>query len=169
MNHPETLAADIFDRDGYTVVRGMVPHPSITAMREEVLSALDPLLGPAEFEADTGYPGAPRDRSAPGGATPRRLLSATARFPEVARWARSRAVHAQLSDLLGTPQVRLSQCHHNCVMTKHPGYSSATLWHQDIRYWSFDQPSLVSAWFRLGGRPPCRADQFQHSTSQSQL
>ncbi|GIS20777.1 MAG: hypothetical protein CM15mP120_26930 [Pseudomonadota bacterium] len=43
-----------------------------------------------------------------------------------------------------------SQCHHNCVMTKHPGYSSATLWHQDIRYWSFDRPELISAWFALG-------------------
>ena len=36
-------------------------------------------------------------------------------------------------------------------MTKHPGYSSATAWHQDIRYWSFDRPELVSAWFALGG------------------
>ena len=44
----------------------------------------------------------------------------------------------------------LSQCHHNCVMTKCPGFSSATLWHQDIRYWSFDEPALVSAWFALG-------------------
>ncbi len=35
-------------------------------------------------------------------------------------------------------------------MTKHPGYSSATLWHQDIRYWSFDRPELISAWFALG-------------------
>jgi phytanoyl-CoA hydroxylase len=35
-------------------------------------------------------------------------------------------------------------------MTKHPGYSSATHWHQDIRYWSFDAPDLISAWFALG-------------------
>ena len=35
-------------------------------------------------------------------------------------------------------------------MTKYPGYSSATMWHQDIRYWSFDQPELISAWFALG-------------------
>ena len=32
-----------------------------------------------------------------------------------------------------------------------PGYSSATLWHQDIRYWSFDRPDLVSVWLALGG------------------
>ena len=35
-------------------------------------------------------------------------------------------------------------------MTKHPGFSSATLWHQDIRYWLFDQPELVSVWLALG-------------------
>jgi phytanoyl-CoA hydroxylase len=46
-------------------------------------------------------------------------------------------------------EIQVSQCHHNCVMTKYPGYSSATLWHQDIRYWSFDRPELVSAWFAL--------------------
>ena len=44
----------------------------------------------------------------------------------------------------------MSQNHHNCMMTKHPGYSSATLWHQDIRYWLFDQPDLVSVWLALG-------------------
>ena len=44
----------------------------------------------------------------------------------------------------------MSQSHHNCVMTKHPGFSSSTAWHQDIRYWSFDAPDLVSLWLALG-------------------
>ena len=44
----------------------------------------------------------------------------------------------------------MSQCHHNCVMTKEAGFSSATLWHQDIRYWSFDQENLISVWLALG-------------------
>ena len=44
----------------------------------------------------------------------------------------------------------MSQAHHNCVMTKNPGYSSETHWHQDIRYWSFQQPELVSVWTALG-------------------
>jgi len=35
-------------------------------------------------------------------------------------------------------------------MTKHPGYSSVTSWHQDIRYWRFDRPELVSTWLALG-------------------
>jgi phytanoyl-CoA hydroxylase len=35
-------------------------------------------------------------------------------------------------------------------MTKNPAFSSATSWHQDIRYWSFEKPELISAWLALG-------------------
>ena len=35
-------------------------------------------------------------------------------------------------------------------MTKRPGYSSATLWHQDNRYWSFDEQNLISVWLAVG-------------------
>ena len=35
-------------------------------------------------------------------------------------------------------------------MTKNPAFSSATGWHQDIRYWSFQKPELVSVWLALG-------------------
>src|SRR5690606_16820089 len=40
--------------------------------------------------------------------------------------------------------------HHNCIMTKQPQFSSDTGWHQDIRYWSFRRPELVSLWLALG-------------------
>ena len=33
-------------------------------------------------------------------------------------------------------------------MTKHPGYSSTTHY-QDIRYWSYDRPELISVWLAL--------------------
>ena len=35
-------------------------------------------------------------------------------------------------------------------MTKSPGHSSKTMWHQDIRYWSYDRPELISVWLALG-------------------
>ncbi len=44
--------------------------------------------------------------------------------------------------------------HHNCVMTKQPRYSSETGWHQDIRYWAFERPELVSVWLALGRETP---------------
>ncbi len=142
-----------FDRDGFVVVRGMTDGALCDAVRTTVSAALDPLLGPAEFEADVGYPGAPETLHTEGGRTPRRLLQAVSRFPALYRWAAGNAMRRALTELLGGDPV-LSQCHHNCVMTKYPGYSSATLWHQDIRYWSFDRPELISVWLALGDETP---------------
>jgi phytanoyl-CoA hydroxylase len=151
---PAALETRAFERDGYLVVRGLCPE----AMRLRLLSAaaehMDPLLGPVEFEADVGYPGSPESRLAEGGNTPRRLLNAYSRDEAYRTWSTGREVGDQLRAIFdaefGHQQVLLSQCHHNCLMTKHPGYSSATLWHQDIRYWSFDRPELVSVWLALG-------------------
>ena len=119
-------------------------------MLSVVRAALDPLLGPAEFEADVGYPGAPVSRDAPGGQTPRRLLNAYARDAAFREFAVGDDVRRWISRLLDCPEPCLSQAHHNCVMTKFPGYSSRTDWHQDIRYWRFDAQTLVSAWLALG-------------------
>ena len=47
-----------FARDGYAVVRGLVDIETCRQARRSVMDALDPLMGPAEFEADVGYPGA---------------------------------------------------------------------------------------------------------------
>ena len=138
-----------FRRRGFMVLRGVVEADEIAQLRDLIQQSLHPLVGPAEYEADLGYPGAPSARSAAGGQTPRRLLHAYTRSPLLRELALHRAVASALKILLQGPGL-VSQCHHNCVMTKHPGYSSATLWHQDIRYWSFDRPELISAWFALG-------------------
>ena len=145
-----SLNASVFGRDGYRVVKGLADADFCGRVRARVEAALEPLLGPAEFEADVGYPGAPAGLESAGGRTPRRLLLAAARFPGLRNWATSARMRAELAAFLEGDPV-LSQCHHNCVMTKYPGYSSATLWHQDIRYWSFDRPELVSVWLALGG------------------
>lgn len=138
-----------FHRDGYVVLPGVLNTDQINQVCQFVLSSLDPIVGPVEYEADVGYPGSPVDRKALGGNTPRRLLHAYARSQILRDLSLHPQVATVLNELLGGPGL-LSQCHHNCVMTKHPGYSSATLWHQDIRYWSFDRPELISAWFALG-------------------
>ncbi|MDH3641429.1 MAG: phytanoyl-CoA dioxygenase family protein [Gammaproteobacteria bacterium] len=146
----DQLVPHAFARDGFVVVRGLCDEALRGRMRAEVESHLSPLLGPAEFEAEVGYPGSPPSREARGGDTPRRLLQAYARDAAFRRWATGAAVRSHLATLFGRDDVLMSQCHHNCIMTKHPGYSSATLWHQDIRYWSFDRPELISVWLALG-------------------
>lgn len=143
------IEAQRFEQDGFLVLRGLAAPALVADMRALTLSSLEPLLGPAEFEADVNYPGAPGSRFDEGGETPRRLLHAITRDRSFRSWATSAELGRRLGTLLGGP-VFLAQSHHNCVMTKHPGFSSATLWHQDIRYWSFDRPELISVWLALG-------------------
>ena len=183
---PELLAPasiDLFERDGYVVIRQACPPALRQKIEARVRCELAALRDPVEYEADVGYPGSPPTREAPGGATPRRLLEACARDPLLAAWATSPTIAAPLYRILtatrasssaaqsaptvaaaadapaaatagATAEIRLSQSHHNCVMTKHPGFSSETQWHQDIRYWSFARPELVSAWLALTPETP---------------
>ena len=104
---------------------------------------------PLEYEAQVRYPGAPASIDAPGGRTVRRLMQACARDPVYREWATSAQLASRLHQVIG-PSLELSQVHHNCIMTKNPAFSSATSWHQDIRYWSFEKPELVSVWLALG-------------------
>ncbi|MDB5808577.1 MAG: phytanoyl-CoA dioxygenase family protein [Betaproteobacteria bacterium] len=138
-----------FNSEGYVVARGLASPAQCAAIRAVAERDLAAEVAPVEYEADTRYPGAPQSLDAPGGRTVRRLLQAYARDPVIAKWAVQPEMRARLEQLLG-PRVELSQAHHNCVMTKNPSYSSITNWHQDIRYWSFDRPELVSVWVALG-------------------
>ncbi len=139
-----------FSRDGFAIVQGLCDLPTLNKMRTIAQRDLVPLTYPAEFEADLGYPGAPESRHSKGGHTVRRLLSACDRDDCFFQWAISPILKPYLQNLLDSRRVCMSRVHHNCLMTKHPGYSSATLWHRDIRYWEFDHPELISVWLALG-------------------
>lgn len=144
------LARGQFLRDGYLVVRGLMDPDFIGRLQQVVQESLNPPLAPLEFEADVHYPGSPSSRRAPGGETPRRLLRAYSRHPLFREAAGHPEITRRLQALMDSDAICVSQNHHNCVMTKHPGFSSVTSWHQDIRYWSFDRPELVSCWLALG-------------------
>ena len=139
-----------FARDGFLVMRELADARQLEHLAAVSTAALATPLAPLEYEADVNYPGAPQSRTDTGGDTPRRLLHAYSRDPVYREWATAPAITATVCVLLGSERIALSQNHHNCVMTKHPGYSSATHWHQDIRYWSFDKPDLISVWLALG-------------------
>jgi phytanoyl-CoA hydroxylase len=142
-----------FRDTGLLVVPGLAPRARVRELRELAQADLGTNATPAEFEADLHYPGAPASREAPGGATTRRLLQVYMRHPAFRAWASSAEVVTPLRQLMG-PEVMLSQTHHNCVMTKQPRFSSVTGWHQDIRYWSFRRPELISVWLALGREIP---------------
>jgi len=143
-------AVDVFNRDGYYVERGLLSKEEVASLVSVIDGSLSPALAPVEFEADVHYPGAPSSKLAPGGQTPRRLLHAYGRDTRFQDIGKHPKVLQILQALIRSESICLSQNHHNCVMTKHPGFSSVTSWHQDIRYWRFDRRELVSTWLALG-------------------
>lgn len=144
------IEAEQFARDGFLIRRGLFDMGLVKQLIECIDASLNPALAPVEFEADVHYPGAPSSRWAEGGQTPRRLLHAYGRDALFRACASHPGIINTLSVLMESSNLLLSQNHHNCVMTKHPGFSSQTSWHQDIRYWRFDRPELVSTWLALG-------------------
>ena len=142
-----------FDRDGFLIARGLVARSSCEAMKSVARRHLSANIEPLEYESQVRYPGAPASFDAPGGRTVRRLLQAYARDELYRHWATCPEIVGRLSGLLG-PELRLSQAHHNCIMTKQPSYSSSTGWHQDIRYWAFERGELISTWLALGPEFP---------------
>jgi phytanoyl-CoA hydroxylase len=142
-----------FEESGFLVVRGLANPEMCRQMMDSTRAALAGDAGPAEYEADLHYPGAPDSRAAVGGNTIRRLKEAHARHPVFTRFIFSQPLADRLKQLLG-PKIVMPLAHHNCVMTKQPRYSSETGWHQDIRYWSFERPELVSVWLALGPETP---------------
>ncbi len=140
---------EYFERDGFVIARALTSPEHCERLKSVAQRQLAAQVGPLEYEAEVKYPGSPASLDAPGGRTVRRLLQAYAHDSLFREWATSPQLSARLRQFLG-PDVELSQAHHNCVMTKNPAFSSATGWHQDIRYWSFDRPELVSMWLALG-------------------
>lgn len=138
-----------FRNDGYLIFKSMVPAQQCREMAAVANEHLRQGVAPLEYEAQVGYPGAPASLDSPGGKTIRRLRSAYHRDASFAQWARNPDMVAKLAVLLGE-DVCLTLAHHNCVMTKHPDFGTATGWHRDIRYWAFTRPDLISVWLALG-------------------
>lgn len=138
-----------FEQDGYLVFRNMQDAAACERMLAVAQQQLQEAQQPLEYEAELGYAGAPTSLEAEGGRTIRRLRGAYDRAPVFHDWAEDTRVTGKLRQLFGEP-VCLTLAHHNCVMTKHPQYGTATGWHRDIRYWSFAQPNLICVWLALG-------------------
>ncbi|MCA9072186.1 MAG: phytanoyl-CoA dioxygenase family protein, partial [Planctomycetaceae bacterium] len=140
---------DHFRQQGYVISRGLTEESLRLEMQKVTLEGLGREIGPVEYEADLLYPGAPGSREDRGGRTVRRLKNALCRHPVFAEWLAHPSLVNRLRQLVG-PELVVPLAHHNCIMTKQAEFSSDTGWHQDIRYWSFTRPELVSVWLALG-------------------
>lgn len=137
-----------FERDGYLIVRGLADAETVSLMKAACEDQLRREVGPVEYESEVHYPGAPASLDAVGGRTVRRLKLAHARHPVFTEWISQPSFVNRLHQLMG-PDVVMPLAHHNCIMTKQPRFSSDTGWHQDVRYWSFERPELISTWLAL--------------------
>jgi phytanoyl-CoA hydroxylase len=137
-----------FAREGFCIARQLVSPALGQRMLEVARDGLAREIAPIEYEADLHYPGAPSSRQSEGGRTARRLKQALTRDACFSDWICSPELADRLRQILG-PRVVMPLAHHNCIMTKQPRYSSDTGWHQDIRYWAFARPDLVSVWLAL--------------------
>ncbi|MGM0533799.1 MAG: phytanoyl-CoA dioxygenase family protein, partial [Campylobacterota bacterium] len=79
----------------------------------------------------------------------RRLRQVYDRDEVFAKWMRERKIRPVLRQLLGQSPV-LVTAHHNSIMTKMPSRTSRTEWHQDMRFWSYQNSDLISVWLALG-------------------
>lgn len=146
-----TLAEGMhFEEHGYVILRRFVSDDIVREMIAITRNGLEQAISPVEHEADLKYPGAPDSLADLGGKTIRRLKQAHSRGIVFTEWMTFPPLIASLQQLLG-PELVCPLAHHNCIMTKEPQFSSDTGWHQDIRYWSFPRPELVSTWLALGG------------------
>jgi phytanoyl-CoA hydroxylase len=143
------LELEQFRRDGFLVFRNMVPPVAQDLMRTITRAHLQAAVEPVEYEAQVGYAGAPASLDAPGGRTVRRLRAAYHRHACFRVWAEDKRVVTRMKQIFEEP-ARLVLAHHNCIMTKHPSYGTATGWHRDIRYWSYARNELVTVWLALG-------------------
>ena len=138
-----------FQKDGFLLLRRRVDLAQCAVLRTTALEQLEGAVAPLEYEVEVGYAGAPGARDGIGGDTVRRLRGAWGRGRCFQEWAADPTLIAELSQLLDPPVV-LNLAHHNCVMTKHPDWGTATGWHRDIRYWSFSDANLITVWLALG-------------------
>jgi phytanoyl-CoA hydroxylase len=138
-----------FEEHGYVILRRLASEDIVQRMLKITLNGLEQVIPPVEYEADLQYPGSPDALVDLGGKTIRRLKQAHSRGIVFTERMTFPPLIAGLKRLLG-PELVCPLAHHNCIMTKEPQFSSDTGWHQDIRYWSFPRPDLISAWLAIG-------------------
>lgn len=80
--------------------------------------------------------------------TVRRLRQVYQREDVFKQWMTDKKINPILKQLLNDTPV-LTLAHHNSIMTKMPHESSRTYWHQDRRYWHFENDDLISVWLSL--------------------
>lgn len=131
-----------FQNDGFIVKKQFAKQSTCDEILQTVQKHICECIAP--FESEQEYLGN-SDKSL----TLRRLRQVYQREAVFQKWMHNSNNTAVLKQLLQETPV-LTLAHHNSIMTKMPHESSITSWHQDKRYWHYENDNLISVWLSLG-------------------
>ena len=138
-----TSQLEQFNADGFLVLRQFADHELCDTILELAKVHLKYKIPPIETESE--YVGEDKELLR---VTVRRLRQVYHRDIVFKTWMENEEIRPILEQVLEDTPV-LTLAHHNSIMTKMPHTSTETSWHQDIRYWNFENDNLVSVWLAL--------------------
>ncbi|WP_373031112.1 phytanoyl-CoA dioxygenase family protein [Sulfurovum sp.] len=138
-----TSQLEQFNTDGFLVLRQFADHELCNTILELAKVHLKYKIPPIETESE--YVGDDKEVLK---VTVRRLRQVYQRDIVFKTWMENEEIRPVLEQVLEDTPV-LTLAHHNSIMTKMPHTSTETSWHQDIRYWNFENDNLVSVWLAL--------------------
>jgi len=133
-----------FNENGFLLLKNFADKRECDAILELANHHLSNRIEPIEWEGEYN-----RTLDAILNATVRRLRQVYDRDIRFKNWMENRDIRPILKQVLGENPV-LTLAHHNSIMTKMGRHGTHTGWHQDKRYWNFENDNLVSVWLALG-------------------
>lgn len=131
-----------FNENGFLVLKNFAPIELCDEILEKAKEHLQKKQAPIETEQE--YMNLDDENI-----TVRRLRQVYDREEVFRTWMTYDKIRPILKQILNDTPV-LTLAHHNSIMTKLPHESTRTFWHQDRRYWNFENNDLVSVWLSLG-------------------
>lgn len=130
-----------FNEDGLLILRNFASAQFCDEILKKAKKHLEKKQAPIESEQE--YMNLDEDKI-----TVRRLRQVYNREEIFKEWMTCKKIRPILKQILKDTPV-LTLAHHNSIMTKLPKDSTRTYWHQDRRYWHFENDNLVSVWLAL--------------------
>lgn len=131
-----------FNKDGFIVLKNFANSQLCDDILHKAQVHLKNKIVPIESEQEYL-------RNSDSKTTLRRLRQVYGREEIFKIWMTNPEIKDILATLLNDKPV-LVLAHHNSIMTKMPKISSRTFWHQDARYWNYENDNLISVWLALG-------------------
>lgn len=130
-----------FNKDGFLLIRNFANKELCDEILQKAKIHLENKVEPIESEQEY-------QRVQDTTVTVRRLRQVYDREKVFQDWMTNKEIRPMLKQLLNDTPV-LTLAHHNSIMTKMPKDSTRTTWHQDRRYWNFENDDLISVWLSL--------------------